>query len=265
MLPPFRLARPTSLDEALTLVSEDNVPYCGGTELLLAMRAGLLRPAALVDLKRVPELSGIAVQDDVLVIGAATTHADVAEHPAVRRVDPALADVAHRVGNARVRSQGTIGGNLCFAEPRSDLVALLACFAASVTLAGGSGRRELPVQDFVQGAYWTAREPDELMVDVRVPLRPRRAVYLKFQVSERPTVGVAVSEEPTSGACRLVVGAVGEIPLVVDVSGVEDLDPESIADSVEPTPDLSGSAEYKRHLTAAYIRRALRRLKEEAR
>ena len=121
MLPPFRLARPETLDEALDALGEDQVAYCGGTELLLAMGAGLTRPDVLVDVKRLPELAGIRLDGDHLVIGATERHADVATHPLVRRHAPMLSAVERAVGNARVRSQGSVGGNLCFAEPKSDV------------------------------------------------------------------------------------------------------------------------------------------------
>ncbi len=257
MLPPFELVRPTRTAEAVGLLSEDRIPYCGGTELLLAMKAGLLRPDALVDLKRVAELRAITVEDDRLIIGATATHLEISRHPLVQQHAPMLVDVEHRVGNARVRAQGSIGGNICFAEPKSDVGTALVAYGATVRLASPAGEREILVEQFFDGPYSTTREPEELLVSIAVPLvHGRSAVYLKFQTMERPTVGVAaVSAGDTSG-CRLVVGAVGEELLVVDVDDVADIDPDDIADQVDPIADLTGSVRYKRHVTALFVRRA---------
>ena len=258
MLPPFRLARPETLDEALEAISEDNVPYCGGTELLLAMRAGLHRPDVLVDVKRLPELAGIRQEGDRLVIGAAERHMDVAADPLVRRHFPMLSAVENAVGNARVRAQGSVGGNLCFAEPKSDVGTALIALQASVNLASSRGRREVPVEDFIAGPYYADKEPDELLVDVRVPVGPEvRATYVKFQTMERPTLGVAVAHAPDARECRLVVGAVGEVPTAWTFGSPEEVDADEIAAGVDPTPDLTGSERYKRHITGVYVRRAL--------
>jgi carbon-monoxide dehydrogenase medium subunit len=259
MLPPFRLARPETLDEALEALGEDQVPYCGGTELLLAMRAGLHRPDALVDVKRLPELAGIRLEGDRLVIGATERHMDVAAHPLVRQHFPMLVAVEHSVGNARVRAQGSVGGNLCFAEPKSDVGTALIALQAVVTLVSPGGRREVPVEEFIAGPYFADKEPDELLVDVRIPVGgPEvRAAYVKYQTMERPTIGVAIAHAPEAGDCRLVVGAVGEVPTAWTFTAPEEIDADAIAAEVDPTPDLTGSERYKRHITGVFVRRAL--------
>lgn len=259
MLPPFRLARPETLDDALAAISEDQVPYCGGTELLLAMRAGLHRPDALVDVKRIPELAGIRLDGGHLVIGATGRHTDVGDHPLVRRHVPMFAAVERAVGNARVRNQGSVGGNLCFAEPKSDVGTALIALQAVATLVGPGGRRDMPMDEFIAGPYYAAKEPDELLVDVRIPIEgPEiRAVYLKYQTMERPTLGVAVAHAPDTGDCRVVVGAVGEVPAVWTFPSPDEVDAGTIAQEVDPTPDLTGSERYKRHITDVYVRRAL--------
>lgn len=267
MLPPFGLVRPADLDDALRAVDEDHVPYCGGTELLLAMRAGLHRPEALVDLKGLTELTGVRVEGEDLVIGASERHMDVAAHSVVRKHAPMLARVEHAVGNARVRAQGSVGGNLCFAEPKSDVGTALIALGARVTLASVGGTRELSVQELIAGPYFADKEPEELCVDVRVPLPPadRLSTYLKFQTMERPTLGVALVQDRDRSAVRLVVGAVGEVPEVFDLPDLDAVDPDAVAAAVDPTPDLSGSEEYKRHVTGVFVRRAVAALREEQR
>src|SRR5258708_6681902 len=174
MLPSFRLCRPRNLAEALDVISEEKVPYCGGTELLLAMRAGLHRPETLVDLKQIVELSGVRVEEGAVVIGGIERHMDLAVHPVVREYLPMLAKVEGGVGNARVRAQGSIGGNLCFAEPKSDVATALVAYGAVVTLAGPDGRRTVPVEEFVAGTCFPREEPGATPGGGRVPPpRPR--------------------------------------------------------------------------------------------
>jgi carbon-monoxide dehydrogenase medium subunit len=256
MLPPFTIERPARLPDALDSLGEESVPYWGGTELLLAMKMGLLRPRTLIDLKGLAELAGVNREGDLIIVGAGVTHDDLARSPLVRELVPMLADMEGRVGNARVRSQGSIGGNLCFAEPRSDVATVLRALDASVRLASPRGERVLPVSEFVLGAYWTARAEDEIAVDIRVPLPAPRGVYLKFQITERPTVAVAAVDRGAAGV-RVVVGAVGEVFHSVDAASAADLDADEIAAAIEPVPDTTGSARYKRHVTSVHVRRAL--------
>lgn len=260
MLPVFALSRPKTVDQALLLINEDHVPYWGGTELLLAMRVGLLRPEALVDLKRVPELRRIAVEDDQLIIGAGCTHVELAGNPIVRDAARLLAEVESGVGNVRVRSQGSVGGNLCFAEPRSDVAAVLIAMDASVELRSTDRTRTMTVREFVLGPYWTDRQPNELLTCIRVPLPAANGVYRSFRTSERPTVAVAAVRR--RDGVRVVVGAVTDRPLVVDAATAAQVDVEEIGRSIDPTPDLAGSVRYKRHVTTVCVQRALNDLEE---
>ena len=257
MLPVFDIARPATVADAVALLDDDHIPYWGGTELLLAMKMGLLTPQCLVDLKHVASLRDIRCDDDSLVIGAGATHDEIATSALVAAVAPLLADIEARVGNARVRGQGTIGGNLCFAEPRSDVAAGLMALGGSVRLQSKDAERAVSVADFVQGPYWTTREPEELLVSVEVPLPAPVGVYLKLQVTERPTVGVAAVRLPATAACRIVIGAVADTPRVFDFDDWSDVDAEALAAELEPVPDLTGSVEYKRHVTAVFVRRAV--------
>jgi carbon-monoxide dehydrogenase medium subunit len=225
------------------------------------MRVGLLRPTTLVDLKRIPVLQVVEEAGGRVRIGGSATHRAVARHPAVRSRLPGLADVLERVGNARVRAMGTLGGNVCFAEPRSDVATALVALDGDVVLASPQGDRTIPVAEFVEGPYTTARRHDELLVRFEVPVDDaRRFVYLKHQTMERPTVGVAAVSWDGGRRIRLVVGAVSDRPLVVEGDGGEPIDPAAVAEAVEPVPDLAGSERYKRHVTGVVVARALARL-----
>ena len=278
MLRPFELHRPATLGEAAALLADrpDAALYAGGTELLLLMKARLVHLADLIDLKRIPDLGALVDGGGDLVIGATVTHRAVERSDVVRTRWPLVAGVAAHVANVRVRNVGTVGGNLAFADPHSDLATLFLVFDATVQLAAVSGTRELPLADFVRGPYETARRPDELLARVQLrPWPPRTVgVYVKFGLYERPTLGLALAlaldESGRVAAARLAVGCVSARPhripgaeraLVGEALGALDGRGDELgtlaADAVDPVSDLHGSAEYKRELTRVFARRAL--------
>ena len=262
MLRPFTLHRPDTSEEACALLArlgEDAAVYAGGTELLLLMKLGLLRPRHLVDVKRIRPFDGIT-DGTHLAIGATVTHRTVERSALVRARCPLVASVARHVANVRVRNVGTVGGNLAFADPHSDLATLFLTLDASVELVSPRGRRELLLADFVRGPWETAREPDELLASVRlVPWPPgTAAAYVKFGVHERPTLGVSVAlrldgadgdGERRGGGARVADARVGARGGRVDRGASADTD---------PADDLYGSADYKREMVAVFVRRALR-------
>lgn len=275
----FDVHRATSVAEAVALRREhgaDAAVYAGGTELLLAMKLGVARWPHLIDIKPIPALRGITVTKDHLRIGATVTHWDLERDPTVVAALPVFARLESRVANIRVRAAGTLAGNLAFAEPHADPPALLIALGARVILEGPAGTRSLPVSELLTGMYQTVIGPDELIVAIEIPLPARdvRMAYLKFQVLERPSLGVAavatVRDGKFAGPPVLVIGAVDEVPRVVptdQLAGAEAADPrtgEALAEAartaVDPSDDLAGTAEYKRHVVGVFVRRALREL-----
>jgi carbon-monoxide dehydrogenase medium subunit len=251
--------------------------YAGGTELLLAMKHDLLRYEHLVDVKTVPGLDKIEIKISTLQIGATATHRAIEKSPLVRERLPVLAETAKRIANVRVRATGTLGGNLCFAEPHSDPATLLLALGAHARVQGRKGERTLTMDEAIVGAYETALAPDELLIGVEIPLSARlqRAAYLKFQIHERPTLGLAlVLDLDESGRsitkARATVGSVSPRPCRSDqadgllVGPREKIEKQLadaaqvLADAADPVDDLEGSAEYKRHLISVYLRRAFR-------
>ena len=241
------------------MLDGDALAYHGGTELLAVMRLGLLRPARLVDLKRVEGLAGVRRVGADVVIGAGTTHLQVGADSTIRAHAPLLAEVADLVGNVRVRASGTIGGNLCFAEPKSDVTTALMALGANVTLRTADAERTLTLGDFLLGGYMTDLQPGELLTEITVPADAAGAyAYRKMQTAERPTVGVAATAPGARGTrYRVVVGAVGEVPSVHEADNRDDFDPAAIAEQVDVIPDLAGAEDYKRHVTGVYIERTL--------
>jgi carbon-monoxide dehydrogenase medium subunit len=282
MLRPFTLHRPGTAAEACELLArlgDDAAPYAGGTELLLLMKEGLLRPRHLVDVKRLPGFDLLGGDGAALVVGATVTHRTLERSPLVKARCPVMAEVARHVANVRVRNVGTVGGNLAFADPHSDLATLFLALDARVELVSPRGRRELPIADFVRGPWETARASDELLVAVRLTPWPARtaAAYVKFGVYERPTLGIALAlllEDAQGGArvaeARIAVGCVNPCPArapgaearlrgcpVAELEGVSGAVAEAAAASADPADDLHGSADYKREMVAVFTRRAL--------
>ena len=275
-LTPFELHRPASVAEASELLErlgERAVIYSGGTELLLVAKMGLTEFTALVDVKRIPELRQVSANGE-LTIGGAVTHREVERSDAVLRGWPALAEMERHVGNIRVRNMGTIGGNLCFADPHSDPATFLLAVGGQLTLQRGSGApRRLPVDEFVRGPYKTALEPGELLVSVNVPALPEgaRVVHRKISFRERPAITVAARLEVRDGSvtgARLAVGSVSVRPVrptdaesllegadagSVDLAAVG----EAAVAAVQPVEDLNGSADYKRQLIRVLTARVL--------
>lgn len=281
-LPPLTVHRPTSSSEALALLAElgeEAAVYAGGTELLLVMKLGLAQYRHLVDLKGIGELRTITVENGHVRIGAAATHREITSHQAVRANLPEFARMIEGVGNLRVRSTGTLGGNLAFADPHSDPATFLTALGGLVTAIDGSGvTREVAAGEFLAGPYLTSLQPGELISAVQVPMAESGTVivhdHLRFR--ERPALTVTVatrtadsgSLQEASVAVGSVVGVPIRIPAAEEILASSD-DPNrfdeaglAAASVVNPDDDLDGSAEYKRHLVSVVVSRVSRRAVE---
>ncbi len=286
MLKPFQLHEPATVAEAVSLLAQladDASVYAGGTELLLAMKEGLLSYGHLVNIKAIPDLDGVSYDSSagVLAIGATATHRALERSPLVGEQFPLIADAERRVANVRVRNVGTLGGNLCFAEPHSDPGVFLLLHDAWVELSGPGGERVQSLEDFILGPYETTREPDELLTRILAPRLPdgARHAYIKFGYHERPTLGLGLAARIDDGnvaEVRIAVGSVGPKPVRVrdaeerlqgarlaDVLGsargapLLDEAGRMMAEASEPVTDLHGSAEYKEHLLRVFLEEAL--------
>jgi aerobic carbon-monoxide dehydrogenase medium subunit len=251
---------PASLEEALALRAErgDEVTVlAGGTFLGILMNQGFLTPSAFLSLGTVPELRRHEVVDGELRLGAMVTHRRV-EREATEW--PALARAFGLVASSRVRNQATVGGVLADADYASDPPAMLAALDARAVLRSAGGEREVTVGELILGYYETCIEPDELLVEVRVPPEPERATYRKFRSrssEDRPCAAVAAVNG--DAGLRVVVGAVAETPQ--DFPDLCDGEPAEVgaryAERIEPLSDARGSAAYRRRVIAAEVRRAV--------
>jgi carbon-monoxide dehydrogenase medium subunit len=241
------------------------------------MKEGLLRYERLINIKLIPELAGLALEDGALHIGAITTHRTLERSPVVQTHFPPVAEMAAHVANVRVREVGTLGGNLCFAEPHADPGTLLLVYNASVALAQQDGMRTLALEQFFVGPFEVALADDEILTAIRVPALPTHtaAAYLKYGLLERPSVGVAVAVTARPNQVqevRIAVGCVGPTPRRLrDVEGLlshkEVPEVRATLDAVgtlagsaaAAVTDLHGSAENKAYLVGVLLRRAFER------
>ena len=279
-LAPFQLHVAGSVAEATGLLGElgdDAVVYAGGTELLLLMKLGFAAYGHLVDIKRIDELHGISVSDGALRIGAAVTHRQLERSPTVLAGWPELARLEGHLANIRVRSVGTLGGNLSFADPHSDPATFLLAADARVVAGAGDARRYIPVAEFTTGPYETVLAPGEVLVAVEIPPVGTGAamVHHRFAFHERPAATVSCLVRVTDGRiteARVAVGSVGVRPIRVADAGTYIVgqpagapDPTTLArcgqvaaDASEPVTDPNGSDDYKHHLVGVMVGRCLR-------
>jgi carbon-monoxide dehydrogenase medium subunit len=272
----FTIHQPKSLPEASQMLGEFGEKarlYAGGTELLLAMKHDLLRYEHLVDVKTLPGLDKIETRNGLLLIGSAVTHRAIERSAIVKEKLAVFAEMETKVANVRVRATGTLGGNLCFAEPHSDPATLLLALEAKAHVQGKSGTRSVTIDKLITGAYETSLGAGELLTAVEIPVlsKSQRAAYVKFQTHERPTLGLALvldADGENIKKAKAVVGSVSAVPTQSDKANGLLVGPKAqvekqlidaaqvLADTADPVDDLQGGAEYKRHLIGVFLKRA---------
>ncbi len=279
----FDYYRPGSLDEAVGLLRnlKDAKLLAGGHSLIPAMKLRAAQPAAVVDIGRLPGLSGIGDSGDSLRIGALTTHAAVADSGTVRAGCPLLAEAAAAIGDIQVRNRGTLGGSLAHADPGADYPAAMLALGAEITVVGPEGERTVAAADFFVDLLTTALAETEVLTSVRVP-KAAGGAYLKHRhpASSYAVVGAAARVELDEGgqvsACALGIGGVvGKAVLAEEAAAALVGGPASaeriaaaagkVAASLEdPLGDLYASGEFRCHLAGVYGKRALTLAAERA-
>ena len=275
-----------SVEEATELLAkygEEAKLLAGGHSLIPAMKLRLASPRYLIDLGRVPGLSGIKVDGESLTIGALTVHADVASSELVRQRLPGLAEAAAAIGDVQVRNRGTIGGSVAHADPAADFPVILTALNASFVAQGPSGRRTVAIENFFVDFYTTTLAADEVLTEIRVPLSPAGAgtAYAKLPHPASGYVVVsagALIARDSSGRCasaRVAIGGIGSGPrraaateaalrgqlLTADVIAAA---AAKAAEGTDPEGDLYASADYKRHTVTVFGRQALEQAAQRA-
>jgi carbon-monoxide dehydrogenase medium subunit len=272
----FDYVRPGSVGEAvaaLRAAGEDAKVLAGGQSLLPVLRLRLAGPSMIVDLGGIAALRSIRLDGDALAIGAMASHADVAASPLVQAEAPLIAAVAGHIGDRQVRHLGTMGGSIAHADPAGDLPAAAVALDATMMAEGPSGRRSIAARDFFTDIFTTALSADEVLVEVRFPRMPGwTARYEKFHRTAQAwaLVGVAAAVRRENGAiaeARVAFSNMGHTPVrargvEAALAGARDLAAVRSAaalagEGTSPPSDMSGSAEYRRHLAGVLTARAV--------
>lgn len=274
----FAYHRPTTLRETWRLLADHPgaALLAGGTDLLVQLRARAVRPPAVVSLRNIPELAGVAAEaGGGLRLGAATPVADLLRHGTLVRRYPLLAQALRVMASPQIRNVATVGGNLCNASPCADTAPPLLAYEARLVLRCARGRRELPLAEFFRGPGETACRPGELLAAVRLPAPPpgarvsfhkQRRVHLDLALAS-----VAVLLQLRGATCRrarLAAGSVGPTPLrLLEVERLLEgraLTAELAAEAgalaartVSPITDLRSTADWRRRIVEVRVRRAL--------
>jgi carbon-monoxide dehydrogenase medium subunit len=278
-LPPVDYEAPRTVSEAVELLAEhldEASVLAGGQSLIPLLALRLAHPAVLIDINGVDELSGVWAADGWVSIGAMTREYVAEESGTVADAVPLLAAALPLIGHEAIRSRGTVGGSLAHADPAAELPAVARALDAEFVVRGPSGERVVPAAEWFEGYLTTSRLPDELLVEVRFPAAGRGTGVSFQEVARRhgdfAMVGLAASVTLSDGVisdARLAFAGVSDVP--ARAAGAEDLlagerpsaelfdeAARRAAGDIDPPADLHGSAEYRKKVAAALVRRGLR-------
>ena len=277
MIPaPFDYLRATSLDDAFAKIRAANGAgkfIAGGHSLVPVMKLRLSEPAVLIDIARIPGLSGIRQQGDTIEIGAATVHHEVATSAVLQKVCPMLADAAATIGDPQVRNRGTLGGSLAHADPAADYPAAMIALDADVQIQGPTGARTVKAGDFFRALFTVDLASEELIVGIRFkPVKAAAYAKLHQRASHFAIVGVAAALQVSGGTIQSArIGVTGAAAHATRLSGVESAlagkpaSPDTAkaaaknagAGLEDVNSDLHASEEYRRAMVEVFTERAI--------
>lgn len=253
----FDYTRPATLDDALRQLAsagESAKLLAGGHSLLPLMKLRFVQPETLIDIGPLEELSYIRQDGDQIAIGALTRHVDVETSELLRDSCNLLAVAAAEVGDPQVRNRGTIGGSLAHGDGNADLPAAVIALDAQLVARSANGQRTIAAREFFRDFLTTALEPTEILTEIRVPvLGDAKSAYVKFNRRSQDWALVGCAAIVANGTETIAWTGVGATPVLAGS------DWHASAAQLQPIADLSGSAEYKRHLAATLAERALAR------
>ncbi len=288
MIKDFNYHVPITVKEALAWLAQhgdEAKVIAGGQSLLVLMKQGLIAPQYLIDIKGIAALDYIKFDEKKgLKVGSLTSHRAIESSPVVRKEFGVLAQMEQGLASIQIRNCGTIGGNLCHADPAGDPAPPLIALRANARIAGPHGERSLPLEEFFRDYYETALQTDEILAAIQVPKPAPRTgtAYTKFALmaGDHPIVGVAVSLTLGSrdGVCddaRIVLGAVAPVPMraqraekvlagkVINDEVIEEA-ARIAAEESRPTSDVHGSEEYRKELVRVLVKRVAKEAIERA-
>jgi aerobic carbon-monoxide dehydrogenase medium subunit len=273
----FSYARATSVANALELLvahGDGAKVLSGGQSLMPAMNLRLISPEFIVDIGEIAELRGIAVNGNILRVGALTRHVDLQKSPDVAAHAPLLAEAIAHVAHPAIRNRGTIGGSLAHADPASELPACMVALNAVIVVKGQAGERRIAAEDFFKGIYETDLSPQELLTAVELPVARKNSAYFFHEFARRHgdyaiagLAAQAIVQGEAFDELRLVYFAVGDRPVLtraanrlvktaVTPAAVSDAS-TALGEELDPQDDQQASAAMRRHLAKVLMARCL--------
>jgi carbon-monoxide dehydrogenase medium subunit len=262
----FDYVRAESVEDAISKLgsSEDAKLLAGGHSLLPAMKLRIARPATLVDIGRLSDLSYVREDGDHVAIGALTRHHDVANSDALHDLCPIVAYAAGQIGDPQVRHMGTIGGSVAHGDPAGDMPSVLLALDADFVAQGSGGVRTIAAKDFFTSLFETALQPNEVLTEIRVPKTAGRGwSYIKFnrRAQDWAIVGVAALNGTAPAIALTNMGLTPVRASAVERALADGADPitaaQQAAEGTAPPDDTFASAEYRRELAKVLVRRAI--------
>ena len=275
---PFAYAKAKSVDHAIELLARPDGEarlLAGGQSLIATLNMRLSAPKLLIDLNRVAGLSGIAIKNGRVEIGALTRHVEVEGSPDIAKYAPLIALAMPHIGHAAIRNRGTLGGSIAFADPAAELPACLLALGGEVEIAGEKGRRVVKADDFFQGLFETALGPRDVLTAIRLPAATKdtRVGFAEFarRHGDYAMVGLAASAKAGGKGLsdvRLAYFGVGNTPLRAKkaeaalAGGSIDEAVKALGDDHDPPDDVQATGAAKRHLAGVLLRRVAKQLME---
>jgi len=280
MIKNFEYFAPKKVEEALKLISqykEDCKVIAGGQSLLILMRQGLVAPKYLIDIKGISALDYINLdKNEGLRIGSLTTHRTIEKSPAMRNGFGVLAEMEHNLASVETRNWGTIGGNLCHADPAGDPAPVIIALNGKLKTISSKGERVIAAEDFFKDYFETDLQVDEILAEIQIPNPPPRTgtAYTKFSLIEDDyaivSAAVSITLSPQNNTCsnaRIVLGAAAPVPMratkaekalvgkEIDDKLLEEVG-KLASEEASPISDIHASEKYRRELVRILVKRA---------
>ena len=274
----LQYSRPDSIEQAVALLAGANGSgrvLAGGTDLLVQLRSGRLAAGLVVDVKRIAEMTTIREENGGFRIGAAVPGAELGEHPTLGKMWPGVVEAVNLIGSTQIQGRASAGGNLCNGSPAADSVPAMIAAAATLTIQGPDGRRELPVEQMITGPGRTALKPGELLVSFFLPKRPAHSSDAYLRLIPRTEMDIAVvgcgvsltMDGKRCTAARVGLGAVAPTPLLVPAAAEALVGSELDEDALEkaaaacravckPIDDKRGTIVYRTKIAGVLLKRA---------
>ena len=283
----IRYAAPTTVDEAVALMAGAQGAgriLAGGTDLLVQMRAGMVRPGQIVDVKKIAEMTTIAGEAGAWRIGAAVSGAEIGEHEGLGRDWPGIVEAVNLIGSTQIQGRASAGGNLCNGSPAADSVPAMVAAGAVVAIQGPNGRRELPVEKVCTGPGKTALALGEIVVSFKLPKRAPHSADAYLRLIPRTEMDIAVVgcgvnltlDGDTCTAARVSLGAIAPTVLLVSDAGKaligSKLDGDALEQAAEacraackPIDDKRGTIVYRTKIAGVLLKRVTKIAADRAR